>query len=112
MRESVQYEAHQNSASNDALTKLKWKNWVEAVIVDRDSVLSIVEHVRTEVQVSRNLSVTMWAALAGAVIGSIFTIIGTYFLSLLPKLFAGNMTAHAGIILTSLSVYLLVSIQG
>lgn len=87
-RENILFDAPQNSSSNEALTKLGWKKHSEAAIVDRDSVLSIVEHVRSEVQVSRNLSVTIWAALIGAVIGSILTIIGTYFFSL-TKLFAG-----------------------
>jgi hypothetical protein len=76
IRDSALHEASPERIADEALAKLYWKDHTKVSEIDSNSILTVVEHVRSEIQVTQNLTVTFWAALVGAVVGSILTILG------------------------------------
>jgi hypothetical protein len=57
----------------DLLEKNEWEREARTAKVDSQSALAIVEHARSEIELSGIVSITIWAALAGAIIGSLLT---------------------------------------
>lgn len=76
-RDSALHEASREKIANEALAKLYWKDHTRVADIDATSILIAIEHVRSEIQVIKNLSVTFWAALAGAIVGAILTVLGS-----------------------------------
>ncbi len=69
---------HEDELLQDLLTKMKWKDYVEPDrFVDNESAMAIIDHVRSEVQSSGIMSVTVWAAIIGALLGSLVTLLVT-----------------------------------
>jgi hypothetical protein len=48
-----------------------WRDYSTGQTIDKSSVLSIIEYTQGETQTSRMLSMTMWAAIVGSVVGAL-----------------------------------------
>lgn len=72
---------------HDNFERNRWWVTTEGGSVDRSSALAIVEHAHSEVQSYGASSVTMAAALAGATVGSLVTLLLTLALPALGRLF-------------------------
>jgi hypothetical protein len=53
------------------LGKSHWDECVTGQTVDKDSLLALVQHVQSETQTSRIVSVTVWAAIVGSIVGAL-----------------------------------------
>lgn len=71
LRSGAPIQFLQERIISEMFAKLNWKDHVRLAVVDGDSILNVVEHVRSEIQLTKNLSVTFWAALLGALVGAV-----------------------------------------
>ncbi len=78
--ESFRQYLNEDEVVEELLTKMDWKDYVEPEkFVDYDSAMAIVDHVRSEMQTSNLVSISVWAAVIGAIIGSLATLLITKF---------------------------------
>jgi hypothetical protein len=60
---------------NYFMERESWKNDLEVQDIDTSSLLAAIEHARSETQTAQLVSITIWAAIVGAIAGSLMTLI-------------------------------------
>jgi hypothetical protein len=57
---------------------LEEQDWAEDVKIeeaDSNTALATIEHIRSEIETAGIVSITIWAALIGAIVGSVLTLV-------------------------------------
>lgn len=52
-----------------------WRSDLEVLDLDTSSLLAAIEHARSETQTAQLVSITIWAAIVGAIAGGIMTLL-------------------------------------
>jgi hypothetical protein len=64
----------ENSDASDFVEHNFWKTLLSGEVTKADTTLAIIEHAQSEMQTSGIMSVTVWAAVVGAVVASLFVL--------------------------------------
>ena len=78
MRVVFEDNLRKDDFAKDVFEKAKWRDDVSPGEIDREAALTIVEDARREIESSVSASVTLWAAIIGAIAGFLLSLVATH----------------------------------